>query len=262
MSLRRMFALFSVAALIALSSVACRPDFPNCKTDNHCADSEAGQAEGRLYCVNGLCQQCRTTADCGDAGMECRAGVCEAIPGYCVGTGDCPGNQVCRDNRCGPECLGNDDCEEGYICEGGSCVVEPECSEDADCGEGMRCRSGMCEEAPVQVCQLETVLFSYDSSNLSDEARSALQRNASCIQERGISVQIAGHADERGTSEYNIALSERRARSVRNYLTSLGVSSSNVNTVGYGDSRPVRVCQEDGPESCHRANRRAEFNVR
>ncbi|WP_158542511.1 OmpA family protein [Lujinxingia litoralis] len=262
MSLRRVFALFSVAALMALTSVACRPDFPNCETDAHCADSEAGQAESRLYCVNGLCQQCRTSEDCGDASMECRAGVCEEIPGYCVGTGDCPGNQVCRENRCGPECMSNDECGEGTICEGGSCVAEPECSEDGDCGEGQRCRRGVCEEAPEQACQIDTVYFTYDSSTLDDDARNVLQNNAACIQERGVSVQIAGHADERGTTEYNIALSERRARSVRSYLTSLGVSGSSVTTVAYGDSRLVRVCQEGGPESCHRANRRAEFDVR
>ncbi len=262
-SLKKMYFALGLLLITMMSLSACGPDYPKCEKDDHCQSSDQGQAEGRLYCVNGLCQQCRADADCGDASMECNAGVCEQIPGYCVGSNDCPGNQQCRDNRCGPECLAESDCNDGFMCQGGSCVVKPECSADGDCSEDMICRSGKCVEPPEpEGCQLQNAFFGYDSSNIDGEARRMLQANADCIKERGLTVQIVGHADERGTSEYNLALGERRARAVRNYLTSLGVAGRNLTTLSYGEERPVRVCGEDGPESCHSANRRTEFNIR
>ncbi len=262
MSWRRIFAILSVIFLVGLAATACRPDFPECNNDDHCADSEEGQETQRLYCINNLCQQCRDDADCGDPGIECVAGSCEDIPGYCTATDDCPGNQVCRDNSCGPECLGDDDCDAGYMCEGGNCVVEPECTTDADCADDERCSRGECVERPEQVCQLQNVHFAYNSSSLDSEARSILQQNAECIQDRDLRIQVEGHCDERGTAEYNLALGNRRANSVVNYLTSLGVSRSQLSTTSYGDQQLVRSCGETGAESCHRVNRRAEFNIR
>ncbi|MFB6264200.1 MAG: OmpA family protein [Bradymonadaceae bacterium] len=70
---------------------------------------------------------------------------------------------------------------------------------------------------------------------------------------------MEGHCDERGSNEYNIALGERRARSVYDYLKSLGVDPSRMETISYGEERLFRRCGEDGPESCHKMNRRAEF---
>ncbi len=263
MTWSRFFTLISVVFLVGLTAVACRPDFPECKNDDHCQDSEEGQETGRLYCINNLCQQCRDDGDC-DQGFECVGNACEEIPGWCATTADCPGNQVCRDSECGPECLDDGDCEAGYVCEGGSCVeeVEDECTTNADCGPGQVCRGNQCVDAPESACNLETVYFPFDSSNLTQTARSALQRNADCIQERSASVQIEGHADERGTTEYNLALGERRANAVRDYLTSLGVPRNQISTTSYGDQRLRRNCGETGPESCHGDNRRAEFNLR
>ncbi len=259
MSLRRFITFVGLFALVGLVAMGCRPDFPNCKNDSHCADSEEGQETGRIMCINGICQQCAEDADCGGPGMECVAGTCQEIPGYCTTTDDCPGNQVCRDNSCGPECLGDDDCADGFLCEGGNCVEEPECTTDADCEEGYQCRGGNCVEIPETVCRLSNVYFAYDSSHLDSEARSILQENAECIQERGLSVTIEGHCDERGTAEYNLALGNRRANSVRNYLVSLGVARGSLRTVSYGDQQLVRQCGETGPESCHSQNRRAVF---
>ncbi|MFU8802909.1 MAG: OmpA family protein [Bradymonadaceae bacterium] len=262
MSWRRTLWLLSIVLFTVVALMGCKPDYPNCKKDSHCEGNEQAQAEGRLMCVNQLCQQCATTADCGDESMECSAGMCERIPGYCVGTNDCPGNQVCRDKRCGPECLGDTDCADGYECQGGNCTVKPECTVDTDCDGDMICRGGKCTQPPETACSLETVYFSYDSSHLDNSSRQVLQRNAECIKEREIRVQIAGHCDERGTSEYNIALGERRARSVRNYLTSLGIRGNDLSTISYGQERLVRQCGEEGPDSCHRVNRRAEFGLR
>lgn len=260
MSSRRIFALIAVVFLVGLAALACRPDFPNCDTDEHCVESEEGQEEGRLYCVDGLCQQCAEDAHCAE-GEECVAGACEEIPGWCQSDADCEGNQVCRDNECGPECLDDDDCGIGEVCEGGSCVEEAECTIDADCGAGEACEAGECVQAEAD-CELETVHFPFDSSQLTSETRSQLQDIADCIEERDASVQIEGHCDERGTTEYNLALGERRANAVRDYLTSLGVSEDRISTTSYGDQQLRQSCGTGGSESCHEQNRRAVFNIR
>jgi peptidoglycan-associated lipoprotein len=75
-------------------------------------------------------------------------------------------------------------------------------------------------------------------------------------------VTIAGHCDERGTSEYNIALGERRANNVSKYLQTLGVDKNAINTISYGEEQLNKECGEEGPESCHRMNRRAEIQRR
>lgn len=253
--------LFVLAACLTLLGTACGPKYPKCNDDDDCRKSEEGQAEGKLYCVNGLCQQCAEDADCGDPSLECNAGVCDQIPGYCVSADDCPGNQKCRDNRCGPECMDDSECGEGQKCEGGTCVAAAECSSNADCGQGMACRDGKCVAANSS-CSLEPVYFAYDSSALDDSARSTLQSNADCMKEGGLSARLEGHTDERGTNEYNIALGERRARSAYKYMRDLGVAKADMTTISYGEERPVRECGEEGPESCHRRNRRVEFITR
>ena len=249
-------------AVAMLAQTGCKPDYPKCETNEHCRASDQGQAEGKLYCVNGLCQECSTDAHCGDPSLECNAGVCEEIPGYCTSTNDCPGTQKCRDNRCGPECMSDDDCEGDQVCEGGTCQAAPECSTDADCGDNEMCQEGQCVPSPVTECTLEPVYFGYDAATLSSDARDELVQNAECIKERDLSVGIEGYTDERGTTEYNLALGERRARSVQDYLENLGVSSGRLNIVSYGEERLASTCGEQGPDSCHRLNRRVEFDVR
>lgn len=260
MSLNRIFALMGIICLTLLMT-ACGPDYPNCENDDHCASSDRGQAEGKLFCLNGLCQQCRTDDHCGDASLECNAGVCEQIPGYCTDTSDCPGNQKCRANRCGPECESDDECADGQVCRGGVCEAEAECSVDGDCADGEVCEAGRCIAA-TSSCSLDTAYFAYDDASISSSARSVLQSNANCIKERGLRVRVEGHCDERGTSEYNIALGERRAQNAKRYLEQLGVDSNALTTISYGEERLVNQCGEQGAESCHRQNRRVELTRR
>ncbi len=86
----------------------------------------------------------------------------------------------------------------------------------------------------------DRVFFGYDQSDLSFEARTTLERQAAWMKQYpAVSVTIEGHADERGTREYNLALGERRASSVRSYLMSLGVDASRINTISYGKERPA-----------------------
>ena len=101
----------------------------------------------------------------------------------------------------------------------------------------------------------DTVYFSFDSSNLDGPARSVLQKQAAWLNRyRSVTLQVQGNADERGTREYNLALGARRAASVREYLVTLGVAPSRVDTISYGKERPV--CSES-TEACWAQNRRS-----
>jgi len=105
----------------------------------------------------------------------------------------------------------------------------------------------------------ESIYFDYDRSILSDESRSILAEKAAyMIKNPDIQVTIEGHCDERGSNEYNLALGERRASVAKKYLVNFGVSESSIDTVTYGEERPV--CRES-KESCWRLNRRAAFVV-
>lgn len=105
---------------------------------------------------------------------------------------------------------------------------------------------------------LKPVYFDYDSSALRTDALATLSENAEKIKKvPGVIIQIAGHCDERGTQEYNLALGERRALAVRAHLIQLGVSGDRLITISFGEEFPA----VDGhDESAWRYNRRAEFN--
>ncbi|HXW07987.1 MAG TPA: peptidoglycan-associated lipoprotein Pal [Vicinamibacterales bacterium] len=106
---------------------------------------------------------------------------------------------------------------------------------------------------------LTDVFFAYDSSELSAEARATLQKNLEFLKKRGSStVLIEGHADSRGTNEYNLALGERRADVVRDYLVSLGIATDRISIVSKGEEQPF--CREE-TESCWQQNRRGHFIV-
>ena len=86
----------------------------------------------------------------------------------------------------------------------------------------------------------DRVLFGFDRFDLTPQARATLDRQAAWLQQySAVTVQIEGHADERGTRAYNLALGERRANAVRNYLVALGVSPTRITTISYGKERPA-----------------------
>ena len=86
----------------------------------------------------------------------------------------------------------------------------------------------------------DRIFFGYDRYDLTAEARTVLDSQAQWLQKYpNLNVTIEGHADERGTREYNLALGERRANSVKNYLVALGVSGSRLTTISYGKERPA-----------------------
>jgi len=86
----------------------------------------------------------------------------------------------------------------------------------------------------------DRVYFDYDKYNLGSDSRKVLEKQAAWLKENGgVKVVIEGHADERGTREYNLALGERRANSVKDYLVALGVSDKRIDTISYGKERSV-----------------------
>ena len=101
----------------------------------------------------------------------------------------------------------------------------------------------------------DRVLFESDSTELTAQSVATLEKQAQWLQSYGqYSFTIEGHADERGTREYNIALGAKRAQTVRDYLASRGVSPQRMRTISYGKERPVAVCNDI---SCWSQNRRA-----
>jgi peptidoglycan-associated lipoprotein len=101
----------------------------------------------------------------------------------------------------------------------------------------------------------DRVFFETDSSELTEQARATLDKQAQWLNNYNrYSFTIEGHADERGTREYNIALGARRAQTVREYLVSRGVAANRMRTISYGKERPVAVCDDI---SCWSQNRRA-----
>lgn len=106
---------------------------------------------------------------------------------------------------------------------------------------------------------LRSVNFGFNSSSLSSGAKNILQGNADFLKANpSVDIQVEGHCDERGGREYNIALGERRAKTVKNYLAALGVVTTRIKTISYGKERPVSFGHD---ESSWASNRRGNFVV-
>jgi peptidoglycan-associated lipoprotein len=104
------------------------------------------------------------------------------------------------------------------------------------------------------------IYFDYNRADLKAIEKSKLERIGPFLTEYSqLRVMIEGNCDERGSSEYNLGLGERRAQTVKRWLTSYGIDGSRLETTSYGKERPVRSGCED--EECHAANRRVEWRV-
>lgn len=227
-------ALMAAGALFLLT--ACPPTYPKCESDDHC--KEKGEV-----CVQGMCQECAKDANC-KAGFVCDANKC--VPK--------------------PECTPSDDkCGTGKKCNAkGKCEVvasASECNANEDCPSGQGCTKGKCVAmAPVEAtCSFEPVHFAFNEYTLMPDVQSELGKAADCIKKGGLRFMLEGHADERGTDEYNMQLSQKRAASVRKYLVDLGVTQGALDTVGYGENKPAK---NGSGEDIWAANRRVEFKKR
>ena len=104
---------------------------------------------------------------------------------------------------------------------------------------------------------LTTVNFEYDRAALTSETKKILEGNANWIKNhKGVSLQIEGHCDSRGSVEYNLALGERRAQAVKNFLVRQGVASKRMTIISYGKEKPVAL---GDTEEAYAKNRRANF---
>lgn len=243
-AIRSLVLVLAVAAPAAFLATGCPSDYPKCANDGECKKNKDGKAINE-YCLFGQCQQCAKDSHCG-AGQRCNRGRCEKA------------------------CVSDEQCGAGQMCEAQSCVPV-QCSETKPCGGGMQCNKGRCA-APTSPstntnngtasldCQRKgTVRFDFNMADLRPDAREVLDTMAKCMaQNAGWKLTIEGHADERGTTDFNLQLGDRRAGAVKDYLVRLGVDKSRIKTISYGEEKPV---DPSSSESAWSANRRGELVV-
>ena len=148
-----------------------------------------------------------------------------------------------------------------------SCSKSPKAETNPAAGEGggqvgdvdiTNPTPGGAETNPDPSEALEDVFFDYDRYEIRADARRALQANATYLRGNAmLSVELEGHCDERGTTEYNLALGQRRADAVKAYLRDLGVDAGRMTTVSYGEEKPFSL---GGDEQAWAQNRRVHFN--
>jgi peptidoglycan-associated lipoprotein len=216
---------------LALALSACPPPYPNCKSDEQCKDHNES-------CVQGQCQQCAVDKNC-------------------------PKNFVCQAYKCvpKPECKTDDDCGETQGCKAGKCAPLTLAEVCATCAEDEECTNGQCVKRAASVssvaeCRVPAIRFGFNDTLLTPDARKALDAAMECLKNFKGRIVLEGHADERGTEEYNLQLSNRRAATVKKYLTDLGLKDKKLQTVGYGENKPA---SEKRNEEGWAVNRRVEF---
>ncbi len=132
-------------------------------------------------------------------------------------------------------------------------------TDDPALGQGTGASYAAGSQAALEAEAGDTVYFAFDSSTLRPESQAVVSQQATWLQQNpSVTVTVAGHADERGTREYNLALGDRRANAVRSYLIGLGIEPSRVRTISYGEERPVATGSN---EQAWAQNRRAQTLV-
>ena len=250
-----------------LLAAGCPPrvSYPECKVDPDCA--EHGQV-----CSAGFCKECRDDTDCAKAHPDrplCKNALCVAKP-QCVKNEDCGAGQKCSaEGKCVAECGADQDCGEGKKCLSGRCSAEESCLADADCGEGRACVDKLCKaqggvlqssaSQKLGACEVKAVYFGFDDATLEPETRKQLDEDFQCLQQAAFRRAIlSGHTDERGTTEYNLALGMRRADAVKKYLAGLGIDFRRLKAVSYGKERPADPGHDEAAWS---RNRRVELST-
>lgn len=230
---------FSLAVLsVCVGVVGLLAGCPDKKPKNPACESAADCKDG-LACVNRQCVQCASNADCGD-GMTCEMGACKPKP-ECAADADCPDGKVCQAGTC-QACAADNECGPAGKCVAGACQRAKACKTDDECADDEDCVGGYCQKpwqatAPDNACQLQTVYFAYDDSSIAASERDRLDANTACIQKTpDRSLYVVGHTDATGTDEYNIALSERRAQTVADYLARLGIDPAKLQIVPKGET--------------------------
>lgn len=227
--------LFALAMVLAfVGACGSKPKPPGCKGDKDC---KAGQV-----CDANKCVACKTDAQC-PKGKKCSANACVAKP-QCLNDDQCPLNQVCQAGSCKP-CASDGECGPGGACEAGACKRPKKCTKDEECADDEDCVAGLCRRQDLGSnidagCQLQTVYFGFDDSSIQASERDRLDGNSQCMtKNKTQGVLLVGHTDTSGTEEYNIALSERRAQSVADYMSRLGNDPAKLQVVPKGETEPT-----------------------
>jgi peptidoglycan-associated lipoprotein len=136
-------------------------------------------------------------------------------------------------------------------------AIEQDAEKSVEAPKAVTIISAPPEESDVTIYDMEMVYFAYDKSVITTAFADVIRKNYEWIEENpDVQIQLEGHCDERGTNEYNLALGERRAKAVFDYLVSLGASPSQFSLVSFGEERPA---DEGSNEVAWRKNRRVEF---
>ena len=225
---------------ISLGAMAALGGCPSKKAKTPACDSNDDCKDG-LACIAKQCQKCTGDADCGP-GHACVKDVCVPKP-ECAKDEDCAAGKVCQANKC-QACAKDSECGPGGRCDKGACQrakpckTDDECAEDEDCTGG-HCLKGGASTPAAGACTLTTIYFAFDQSAISESEREHLDANGTCLEkEAPRGVYLNGHTDASGTDEYNIALSERRGRTVADYLARLGVDPARMQVVPKGEAEP------------------------
>jgi peptidoglycan-associated lipoprotein len=242
-----------LAAVLGLALVGCGDSTKkpgSCKADKDC---KKGQV-----CSENKCVECAKDSQC-PKGKRCSAGACVAAT-ECSKDSDCTGGKVCQAGKC-KACASDNECGVGGACKSGQCERATKCAKDEDCADDEDCVSGFCRKAggapPSDIgCTLATIYFGYDQATIMDSEKERLDKNRECIEKapKDKQVYLIGHTDASGTEEYNIALSERRAQTVADYLARLGVDPARMHVVPKGETEPTGLGDDK--------DRRCEFQWR
>lgn len=253
---RQSLLLLALAALLlAFAPSGCsdkKVDDATCAGDDDCTDG--------LHCVNQTCLTCGEDAHCPE-GQTCQGGACVATEAICSSDADCPAGEACIDGGC-RACASDGECGPGGRCSQGACERATACTQNTDCADDEDCVDGFClkpwlGERPSGIeCEMGTVYFDFDDTSIRDDAREVLAANAECLRQAPaeVGVYVEGHTDDAGTEEYNIALSERRAQIVTEFLERLGIDAGRFSVIAKGEGEP----SAEGGER----DRRVEFEWR
>lgn len=188
-----------------------------------------------------------------------------AEPGTCKKDSDCK-DSVCVFGKC-QECSSDTDCKDGKSCQNNQCVmadVPKTCTDSSDCGTGMSCQQGVCAvsiaaDQAADCSSTGTVYFDFNVYELKPEGLDLLSGIASCMRSNpDQKFMVAGNTDERGTVEYNLALGEKRAKVVADYLQNSGIDGSRMNIISYGKEKPINP---EHNEEAWSQNRRTDITL-
>lgn len=254
---RKILGIFFVSLMVASGCTTKTAKVSTCSSDADCGESDGG------VCYFGKCEECVEDTDCGDK-QVCANKTCSQT---CQSDVNCADGEYCSAGACHAKCSTDNPCGEGEACVTGKCVEGfAACTEDAGCAAGYSCDAGLCsKEGQYQLASGMTcdanmrVNFAFNSYKLRSEYQTAAENVATCLKSNPTSrLRVEGHTDDRGSTEYNLSLGENRAKAFVSYLANLGVDTSRITIVSYGEEKPLN---RDATEEAWAQNRRDEVIV-